>query len=275
MKISCPTLLALLLCLVMAVPAAARDKRGNRGNHTNGTAGNAVIVEPDRISDKAHNVSLMEPLEDPTGSDNATARGHINSKYEEGIDVSHYQYTIDWQRLASNHKISYVYIKATEGSNFVDDYYQQNIRGAHRAGISVGSYHFYRPNVNWRDQLAHMRKYIKKEDQDLVPMIDVEVAGGSESKFISDLTDFVNAVTKAYGKRPILYTYQNFYNKHFVGLFKQYHWMIANYSQRPVLSDGRSYIMWQYSDTGRFSGITRATDKSRLMPGFALKELKL
>lgn len=273
MKISCPTLLTLLLCLVLAVPAAARDKRGNRSN--NGTAGNAVIVEPDRMAEKAHNVKLLDPLEDPSGEGSSSARGHINGKYLEGIDVSHYQYTIDWQRLAANHKISYVYIKATEGSDFIDDYYAQNIRGAHRAGISVGAYHFYRPNVNWRSQLANMRKYIKKEEQDLVPMIDIEVAGGNEERFIGDLMDFLNAVTKAYGKRPLLYTYQNFYNKHFVGSFKQYHWMIANYSQRPELADGRSYIMWQYSDSGRFSGITRPTDKSRLMPGFSLSELRL
>ena len=42
-----------------------------------------------------------------------------------GIDVSRYQGEIDWQEFASQN-ISFAFIKATEGSNHVDEYFADN-----------------------------------------------------------------------------------------------------------------------------------------------------
>ena len=47
----------------------------------------------------------------------------VNTRYREGLDVSHYQGTIDWTALMAQTNISYVYIKATEGAALVDDPY--------------------------------------------------------------------------------------------------------------------------------------------------------
>ncbi len=58
-----------------------------------------------------------------------------------GIDVSHYQGNINWRTVAADRNVSYVYIKATEGMNLVDNMYYQNLRGAHAAGIPEGTYH--------------------------------------------------------------------------------------------------------------------------------------
>ena len=156
--------LLMLLCLAVAHPAFADegDNRRKRKGHGQ-TAGNSVIVEPDRTPLQARQGNEMLPIADLGGAGSmSTVRGHghLNSSYRQGIDVSHYQYTIDWERLAANENISYAYIKATEGSNLTDEYYRQNLEGAHRVGISVGSYHFYRPNVNWRDQLELMKRIV-------------------------------------------------------------------------------------------------------------------
>lgn len=270
--------LLMLLCLAVAHPAFADegDNRRKRKGHGQ-TAGNSVIVEPDRTPLQARQGNEMLPIADLGGAGSmSTVRGHghLNSNYRQGIDVSHYQYTIDWERLAANENISYAYIKATEGSNLTDEYYRQNLEGAHRVGISVGSYHFYRPNVNWRDQLELMKRIVKPEEQDLVPLIDIEKAGGAN--FVRDLREFVIAVEKVYGKKPLLYTYQNFYNKHLRGAFPDHPWMIACYStSKPVLSDGQSYMMWQYSCKGRLAGIRGDVDRSCLMDGHALKTLKM
>ena len=48
----------------------------------------------------------------------------------EGIDVSHYQGRIDWSRVAQTDKANYVYLKATEGANLVDDTYKFNLSEA-------------------------------------------------------------------------------------------------------------------------------------------------
>lgn len=265
-----PVLAVLLAFLLLPTSADARKRKGENEK------GRQELVEPDLPSVKLRAERAVKPQADLHGLGAMSGRGHINHSTREGIDVSHYQLSINWEEMTCREKVAYVYIKATEGTNLTDDYYRQNLEGARKCGISVGAYHFYRPNVDWRGQFALLTRVVKAEDQDLVPMIDIEKFSGSESTFIKNLTEFVEAVTKHYGKRPILYTYQNFYNKHFVGKFKDYHWMIAAYGSRePVLSDGRSYIMWQYSGSSTAAGIRGKVDRSRIMKGFSLKQLQL
>ncbi|WP_298948899.1 GH25 family lysozyme [uncultured Alloprevotella sp.] len=201
---------------------------------------------------------------------------NMNLKYKEGIDVSHYQGEIDWEEVVRNEQISYVYIKATEGASLVDEYYLQNLEGARRVGLSVGSYHFYRPTIDWQIQFDNMISTIQKESQDLVPIIDIEHASGNEEEFIDNLRQFIQKVTQYYGKKPLLYTFHNFYNRHFVGLFPDYHWMIARYrNDEPTLNDGKQYIIWQYTQTGRLSGIRGKVDRSQLMGNFSLRQLQM
>ncbi|HCN54120.1 MAG TPA: glycosyl hydrolase family 25, partial [Prevotella sp.] len=61
-----------------------------------------------------------------------------------GIDLSHYQGNVFWETVGDNSKMAYVYLKATEGGDRIDDKYETNIDLAHRYGLKVGSYHFYR-----------------------------------------------------------------------------------------------------------------------------------
>ncbi|MBR1712921.1 MAG: glycosyl hydrolase family 25 [Alloprevotella sp.] len=276
MKLSPITFTAIILALLTVLPSYGRkDPKKKHESYAAGT----LPPEPDAPQQKATAERIVAPQQDmhkPQVQQQQTPKGRINANYRQGIDVSHYQYSIDWAALARNENISYAYIKATEGNNLRDDYYRRNLEGARRAGISVGSYHFYRPNVDWRQQLELMKAVIKPEEQDLVPLIDIEKFSGSEAAFVSNLRQFVEAVTRYYGKKPLLYTYQNFYNKHFLNMFRDYHWMIACYSPaEPVLKDGRTYIMWQYSCSGRLSGIRGDVDRSCLMPGFDLRQLQM
>src|SRR5574344_2960333 len=72
-----------------------------------------------------------------------------------GIDLSHYQGTVFWETVGDNSKMAYVYLKATEGGTNVDSKYKQNIDLAHRYGMKVGSYHFYRPRIPQQTQLEN------------------------------------------------------------------------------------------------------------------------
>ena len=241
-----------------------------------------VETEPDVIVKQSWH---DEPLETPELADlsghgmimnSRTLRGNsnINNNFTEGIDISHYQGSINWD-LVGDEPISYVYIKATEGANYVDNYYEFNRREAQRVGLSVGSYHFYRPNVSPQVQFANMTSIVKAEEQDLVPLIDIEFRGKEpKTRFISDLREFIEMVTEHYGKKPLLYTYHNFYNNHLLGEFGDYQFMIARYqSNEPWLNDGKDYIMWQYSDKGQISGIKGHVDRSRIMGSYKLHEL--
>ena len=264
------TLLALLLSCFFAAPLKARDKI-HRIPPT--SAGKSKIIEPDHLSLKAKAERQVMPQTE--GVIKRTI-ANMNLKYKEGIDVSHYQGEIDWEEVARSSQISYVYIKATEGASLVDEYYQQNLEGARKVGLSVGSYHFYRPTIDWRVQFDNMTSTIQKESQDLVPIIDIEHASGSEEEFIDNLRQFIQKVTQHYGKKPLLYTCHNFYNRHFVGLFPDYHWMIARYrNDEPTLNDGKQYIIWQYTQNGRLGGIRGKVDRSQLMSNFSLRQLQM
>ena len=59
-----------------------------------------------------------------------------------GVDVSSYQGVIDWEILAAQ-DIFFVFIKATEGSTFVDDNFAYNCSEARKTGLRVGAYHFF------------------------------------------------------------------------------------------------------------------------------------
>ena len=51
---------------------------------------------------------------------------------KQGIDVSHYQGEIDWERVANETNIKFVYIKATEGSSHKDTLDHRNTKQALR-----------------------------------------------------------------------------------------------------------------------------------------------
>lgn len=263
---------AAVLAIAILAPANAEARKKDKKEPLEETIGAAL---PDELAAKAQGESRMEHA--AAVFLQATSHARINSRYREGIDVSHYQGNINWDAVAEGTPISYVYLKATEGESLVDNTYERNIAEARRVGLSVGSYHFYRPNVQWEKQFDNMVSVVRKEDQDLVPIIDIEHRGSvSEETFLSDLRSFVEQVTAYYGKKPLLYTYHNFYNRYLLGAFKDYHFMIARYrSDSPTLDDGKDYIMWQYTSTGSIPGIRGHVDRSKIMGEYSLRQVMM
>lgn len=198
-------------------------------------------------------------------------------KHIHGIDVSHYQGGIFWESVGNNHKNAYVYIKASEGGDRIDERYLENIRLAKQHGLKVGSYHFFRPKAPVDVQLKNFTSQCKAEDQDLIPMIDIESKGGlADSVFRDSLMLFLDKIEKHYHQKPLLYTGANFYDHYLSGgLVDAYKIMIAQYTERePVLCDDRDITLWQYTAKGRIDGIKGNVDKSRFMGRHGLRELR-
>jgi len=194
-----------------------------------------------------------------------------------GIDLSHYQGEVFWQAVGENSNMAYVYLKATEGGDRIDDKYERNIQLAHRHGLKVGSYHFYRPKTEQQKQLENFMTQCLPGEQDLIPMIDIESTGGfSTQEFCDSLFKFLTLVEKTYRQKPLLYTFTNFYNRHLAGKLNGYKLMIAQYTKdkMPALNDGRDYEMWQYTSKGRIVGVSGYIDKSRFMGDHKLKEIR-
>lgn len=193
-----------------------------------------------------------------------------------GIDMSHYQGQVFWETIGQNTRMAYVYLKATEGGDRIDSYFERNIELAHRYGLKVGSYHFFRPRTSVEHQLRNFMAQCLPGEQDLIPMVDVESDGGlSTEAFCDSLMAFLRIMEVAYRQRPLIYTYRNFYNKHLVGKLDNYQLMIAMYTDEPpVLADGRDYTLWQYTAKGRIVGVNGYVDKSRFMGRHGLREIR-
>ena len=193
-----------------------------------------------------------------------------------GIDLSHYQGEVFWEAIGDNSKMAYVYLKATEGGDRIDDKYEQNIELAHKYGLKVGSYHFFRPKTPLKLQLENFKAQCRPSQQDLIPMVDVETKQGlSNDAFRDSLMTFLTMVEKAYHQKPLVYTGTNFYNRYMSGLMNGYKLMIAQYSSNePVLNDGNDYMLWQYTGKGHIDGIRGYVDKSRFMGRHGLREIR-
>lgn len=277
MSFSTLRLLALSLFLIFAyaLPAATPGSRKKVPTMAEVMAS----IAPDALPHKAHH-DKVAAIQQPSLRVTKHAADRVinhNDRHREGIDVSHYQGRIDWQRVARDGGVCYAYIKATEGADLVDNMHAVNLAAARKAGLKVGSYHFYRPKAGVEAQLRNMTSVVIKSGQDLVPIIDIEDDRGvSEEKFIADLYEFLRRVTYHYGKKPLLYTGQNFYNKHFQNHFSDYQWMIAKYQdEAPVLLDGRTYSFWQYTAKGRVAGVNGNVDRSCLIGNATLESLRL
>lgn len=192
-----------------------------------------------------------------------------------GIDLSHYQGNVFWETIGTS-KMAYVYLKASEGGSRIDSKYKQNIDLAHRYGLKVGSYHFYRPNIPQQTQLENFKTQCRPGDQDLIPMVDVETRSGlSVQAFQDSLFLFLHLMEKAYKQKPLIYTGANFYDNNLLGKLRDYKVMIAQYTKRtPVLKDDLDYIMWQYTGKGHLNGINGYVDKSRFMGKHKLREIR-
>ncbi|MED2584718.1 GH25 family lysozyme, partial [Bacillus thuringiensis] len=95
-------------------------------------------------------------------------------KYEiKGADVASYQGDIDWRELEKQN-MKFAFIKATEGSSFVDEYFSKNWRNANKTDMRIGAYHFFSFDSKGETQAEQFIRTVPKYKQALPPVIDVE-----------------------------------------------------------------------------------------------------
>lgn len=209
-------------------------------------------------------------------ADNYESTELFDSEVYHGIDVSNHQGSIDWDKVAKDENVQFVYIKATEGATYVSPTFEQNIQEARKAGMKVGCYHFLRATSYIHDQFRNFIEYCREDEQDLAPLIDIEVKGSWLDEEVADSVKlFADLLEEYYGVRPIIYTGTNFYNKYLSEEFNDgYELFIAKYSENePELIDGTDYTIWQFTDCGEVNGIYTDVDQSRFNKGKSLKDI--
>ncbi|MBP3227990.1 MAG: glycoside hydrolase family 25 protein [Bacteroidaceae bacterium] len=198
-----------------------------------------------------------------------------------GIDVSHYQGDIDWERVShatiKGDPVAFCIIKGTEGREMDDANLDFNLPTARRFGLTVGAYHYFKPNVPAADQAANYISHVRLEPGDLAPVLDIEEAGALDTTDLREAAlTWLLIVEDHYGKTPILYANPKFRRRYLnTPDFDRFpYWVAHYYVDSPV-----SYVewfFWQHTDRGRLTGIRGFVDLDVFNGSmYALKQLCL
>lgn len=189
------------------------------------------------------------------------------AKKFKGIDVSMYQGNIDFTKV-KNSGVDFVIIRCNNWDNkkncvVKDPYFERNYKRAKAAGLKVGAYYF-----TWQTTAAGAKQdaalcldYIKGKQFDYPIYFDLEwqKAFAKGKTVCSEMVKtFCNALENAgywaglYISRSPLQQYIS------TDVAKRYALWVAEYGSR--CNYGGTYGMWQYSSTGKVSGISGNVD---------------
>ena len=183
---------------------------------------------------------------------------------KKGVDVSTYQGDIDWEKLSqtrqSQFPIRFIYMKATEGGEFIDEHFKANFDSARVHGFIRGAYHFYNPKTDAIRQADFFINSVKLEPGDLPPVLDIEKKAKDMNRFRADLKLWLQLVEKHYGVKPIIYASYKFKTNYLNdSVFNSYPYWIAHYYVDSVRYQG-DWDFWQHHDAGTLPGIDEQVD---------------
>ena len=196
----------------------------------------------------------------------------------QGVDVSHHQGIINWKRVKkANPSLAFVYVKCSEGKDYVDPRFKVNADGAATQGYKVGAYHFFRMTSGAHEQFRNFKKQMDGVKLDLIPMVDLEKDDGRDRKVVQDsLRVFLTLLEDAYGKKPMIYGTNKSYNELCAPEFNDYPLYIGRYGEnKPVVKGPSHYSIWQYTDKGRIKGIPNKVDLCRFHNDCSIRDIQL
>jgi GH25 family lysozyme M1 (1,4-beta-N-acetylmuramidase) len=191
-----------------------------------------------------------------------------------GIDVSHYQGSINWGSVHSA-GIQFAWIKATEGTTYKDPQFGANYVGAYNSKVIRGAYHFARPDAS---SGAAQATYFagngggwSRDNLTLPGMLDMEGGcyGKSASSMQSWILDFYNTYKAKTGRDVVIYTSPSWWNSctgGWSGMSAKSPLWVASWTSaaNPTLPNGYSVAtVWQYTSSGSVSGISGNVDRDR------------
>jgi GH25 family lysozyme M1 (1,4-beta-N-acetylmuramidase) len=187
----------------------------------------------------------------------------------QGIDVSAWEGTVDWQTVAAG-GAKFAYVKATEGIGYVSDTFDQQYNGSAAAGLLRGAYHFALPD---RSDGATQADYFVShgggwaDDGTTLPgVLDIEYNpygstcyGLSQSAMVAWINQFRTEYQARTGRNPVIYAGLNWWTEctgNYSGFGGTDPLWIAHYASTvgTLLSGWSSYTFWQYAGSGTLPG---------------------
>ncbi len=191
-----------------------------------------------------------------------------------GIDVSHYQGSINWSSVKAA-GISFAYIKATEGTTYTDPDFSANYLNAYNAKVIRGAYHFAQPgSSSGAAQATYFASHggaWSADNLTLPGMLDLEGGcyGLSTSAMQSWILDFYNTYKAKTGRDVVIYTSPSWWNSctgGWGGMSANSPLFVADWTTaaNPTIPSGFPFAtLWQYTDSGSVSGVSGAVDRDK------------
>lgn len=201
-----------------------------------------------------------------------------SSRALKGIDVSTFQGNINWNSVKAD-GVDFAFIRlgyrgyGKNGILNVDDKFHRNIQGAKAAGVKVGVY-FYSQATTRAEAIEEANICLKElsgYSLDMPVVFDFEGAGSSSYRTYGMSTQSIVNVTKAFcdtiesgGYKSMYYSYAKFLAEHegMVSQLEDYDLWMAMYYRVPFFP--YNFKIWQYSSSGRVSGISGNVDMNLL-----------
>lgn len=175
-----------------------------------------------------------------------------------GLDLSHHNGKILYDGLDT---LDFVFMKATEGTTHIDRDFKTHYEGFQNKGIALGVYHFFRFDTDGKEQAEHFLSRIKGHTFQVPLVVDVEHENNPKvrrEKVIENLNEFMRAIKKKTGQKPIIYTngigYSDFVEKEFADHTL---WLSSTNTQRLAKSD---FTFWQFNIDADLMEITHRAD---------------
>lgn len=179
-----------------------------------------------------------------------------------GIDISqHNGDDIDYDKVRAS-GITFVYIKASEGTRGRDKNFLTNARKARQAGLVTGAYHYFRKGADGRLQARNFLQAVSHTRLDLPLVVDVEdwlndpkVSNHATATGVRAMLDYL----LMHGRRVMLYTNREGYKKWVKPYFASIDLWLCAFNPPQDLEQER-HVMQQYSHWGTVDGIDSDVD---------------
>ena len=200
-----------------------------------------------------------------------------------GIDISHWQGTVDYNRLIASKKIDFMIAKVgwyseSRSKFMVDSQFERNYNEAKKGNIPLGIYLYsYATNVDEaRREAEGLIQYLNtsnKKEYELPIFFDIEdktQESLSKEKATQIIMTFCNVIKNA-GYNTGIYANLNWYtNKiELSQIPDDYALWIAHYDKSVTITDGipdqiekyaKTHDIWQYTQSGNIDGISGNVD---------------
>lgn len=191
-----------------------------------------------------------------------------------GIDISRYQGTVDFDRVAAD-GIDIVYMRAGEGNDYIDPEYERNYQQAREAGLKSGAYLYVTATTvdEGREQAKFFASLLQGKEFACRPVMDFENLRGLNRQTANDIAlAFLQTLEEETGVTPAIYTGAYKVEAVWDADLAAYPLWIAEYGAEEPKTTGawKEWSGFQYTDKGQVDGIDGDVDLDRFRPGILL-----